>query len=161
MLFVRWLFRIAAALLLLSAGSVLYARSHDGPLGPLPGGPLRAGPLVTAPVADWSFAAATQEIALQLETEDRSRTTWIVVHEGRAYIPAAAMFPPGKKWHRDALADGRATLRVDGKRYPVTLTKVEDAALVSRVHDVAAAKYPTRPGGDVWLFAVASRNGSG
>jgi len=47
--------------------------------------------------------------------------------------------------------------RISGKRYPVTLAKVDDAAVVATVRDVAFKKYPARPGGEVWLFAVTSR----
>ena len=57
-----------------------------------------------------------------------------------------------------ALADGRATLRILGKRHPVTLTKVDDPAVTTAVRDVAVRKYPARPDGDVWLFAVTSRS---
>ena len=153
---VRWLVRLVLALAIGSAALAFAARFLDGPLGPLPGGPLRGGELVTAPVADWSFAADEQEVELQLDAQSTSRTTWMLVHEGRAYVPAAVGFPPGKSWHRAALADGRATLRIAGRRYPVTLTKVEDTALAAAVRAVAEAKYPTRPGGEVWLFAVAS-----
>jgi hypothetical protein len=134
-------------------------RTLDGPLGPLPGGPLRGGELVAEPVADWSFAAAVPEIELQLASQSTSRTTWVIVRDGRAYIPASVSIPPGKTWHLAALQDGRATLRIDGRRYPVTLAKVEDQRLVEAVSAVAAEKYPSRPGGDVWLFAVTSRDG--
>jgi hypothetical protein len=39
----------------------------------------------------------------------------------------------------------------------VTLTKVEDPTLLARVREVGLSKYPARPGGEVWLFAVRSR----
>ncbi len=157
MVVLRWVMRIVVGLVVLIALVFFGARFHDGPLGPIPGGSLEAGDAVAGPVTDWSFAADVQEIELQLVSQSRSRTTWIIVHEGKAYIPAATEFPPGKTWHRDALRDGRAILRVSGQRYPVTLTKVEDAALTAAVRTVALAKYPARPAGDVWLFAVAPR----
>lgn len=156
MIVVRWLFRLLVALVLGIAALAFVARFLDGPVGPLPGGALRGGALVSEPVGDWSFAASEEEVELQLDSQTTSRTTWIVVHEGRAYVPAATGFPPGKTWHRAALADGRATLRIAGKRYPVTLTRVEDAALLDAVRRTAEAKYPERPGGEVWLFAVKS-----
>lgn len=156
MLVLRWLIRITAALALLVGAVVLGARYADGPLGPLPGGPLTSGPYVTTPVADWGFAADVEEIELQLDAQTKSRTTWILVHDGKAYIPAAAGFPPGKTWHRAALEDGRAVLRIDGRRYPVRLTRVEDTAVQAAVRKVAEAKYPSRPAGEIWLFAVES-----
>jgi hypothetical protein len=156
MVVIRWLVRLVLLVVIAVAALALVARFLDGPVGPLPGGPLHAGELVAEPVADWSFAADEQEIELQLDAQSTSRTTWILVHEGRAYVPASTEFPPGKSWHRAALADGRAMLRIAGRRYPVTLTRVEDEALGAEVRRVAEAKYPSRPPGEAWLFAVAS-----
>lgn len=157
MVVLRWVIRGIAFVAVVIGLVFVGARLHDGPLGPIPGGSLASGELVTRPVDDWSFAADVQEIELQLASQSRSRTTWIVVHEGRAYVPASTQFPPGKTWHRSALEDGRATLRIAGKRYPVTLTKLDDAARVAAVRDVGLKKYPNRPEGDAWVFAVASR----
>jgi hypothetical protein len=157
MLLLRWLIRFTAAFALLAGAVVLSSRYADGPLGPLPGGKLASGPFVTQPVGDWAFATGVAEIEMQLDSQSTSRTTWILVHEGRAYIPAAAEFPPGKTWHRVALEDGRAVLRIDGKRYPVQLAKVDDAAVQAAVRKVAEAKYPSRPAGEIWLFSVTSR----
>jgi hypothetical protein len=157
----RWLFRLVLIVVLAVGAAMIAARVHDGPLGPLPGGKLVAGTLVTEPVADWSFAADVQEIELQLESQSTSRTTWILVQDGKAYVPASTKYPPGKTWHRVALTDGRAILRIDGKKYPVTLTKVEDPAVLDAVRAVAAKKYRPPPGGaaDVWLFSVTPRPG--
>ena len=158
----RWLLRLIVGLLALVALLFVGARFHDGPLGPIPGGPLAAGAEVSVPVADWSFAEDIAEIELQLLSETRSRTTWILVHEGQAYVPCSLGFPPGKSWHKQALVDGRATLRIEGRRYPVALTRLDDAAvqqLESVVRAEVARKYgqapPTEAG--VWLFRVASR----
>lgn len=152
----RWLVRLVIVLVLGVAALAIIARFLDGPVGPLPGGPLRAGVLVVEPVADWSFAADEQEVELQLDAQSTSRTTWILVKDGRAYVPAATEFPPGKTWHRAALEDGRATLRIAGKRYPVTLVRVEDEQLGAAVRAVAEAKYPERPEGEAWLFEAKS-----
>jgi hypothetical protein len=160
MSFVRWIVRIALVLVVLIGAVFVGARFHDGPLGPIPGGALVGGVLVTGPVTDWSFATGVQEIELQLASQDRSRTTWVLVSGGKAYIPASTEYPPGKTWHRVALDDGRAMLRIEGKRYPVELAKVEDESLLAAVRDAAASKYPRRPGGEAWLFAVASRGES-
>ena len=157
MVVLRWVMRIVAGLVGLIALVFFGARFHDGPLGPIPGGPLVGGDAIAGPVTDWGFAADVEEIELQLLSQSRSRTTWIIVKDGKAYIPAATEFPPGKVWHRDALRDGRAIIRISNHRYPVTLTKVDDAALTASVRDVAFKKYPARPTGDVWLFAVTAR----
>ena len=158
----RWLLRIVAAGVALLALLFLVARLHDGPLGPLPGGALEAGEEVTVPVTDWSFATDVGEIELQLTSQSRSRTTWILVHEGEAYVPCSLGFPPGKSWYRDALTDGRAMLRIDGKRYPVMLTKLDDAAadaIAPVIESEVERKYGRAPPSDagVWLFRVASR----
>jgi hypothetical protein len=163
---VRWLVRLVVALVVLVALAFAVARLHDGPLGPLPGGPLRAGDLVAEPVADWSFARDTAEIELQLASQDSSRTTWILVLDEQAYVPASLEFPPGKRWHREAARDGRATLRIDGRRYPVTLVKLDDAeveTLRPKLEAEVDRKYPQRPRGDggIWMFRVTSRRAAG
>ena len=158
--FARWLLRLVVLVVLIFGAAMLAARVHDGPLGPLPGGKLVAGDLVAAPVADWSFAADVQEIELQLESQSTSRTTWILVKDGKAYVPASTKFPPFKTWHHRAAEDGRATLRIAGKKYPVTLTKVDDPAVLDSLRPVVEAKYPNAPPGgreSVWVFAVTSR----
>jgi len=156
---VRWLFRLVLFVVLAGCALALAARVHDGPLGPFPGGKLVAGTRVTEPVTDWSFAADVKEIELQLASQSISRTTWVLVADGKAYVPASTKYPPGKTWHRKALEDGRATLRIAGKKYPVTLAKVEDPAVLDAVRAVAAKKYQPPPGGaeGVWLFSVTSR----
>jgi hypothetical protein len=156
---VRWLVRIVLGLAVLAALVYYGARLRDGPLGPIPGGPLRAGELVSEPVADWSFAQDVQEVELQLASQDLSRITWILVRDGQAYIPCSLGYPPGKTWYTLAEKDGRATLRIEGRRYPVTLTRVQDASLEQALRAEAQRKYPRLPPTDagVWLFRVASR----
>jgi hypothetical protein len=158
----RWLLRIVVGVIALAAILFFAARFHDGPLGPIPGGPLAAGVEVREPVSDWSFAKDVGEIELQLTSQDRSRTLWILVHEGQAYVPCSLDFPPGKTWYREAVKDGRAVLRIEGKRYPVTLTKLDDAAVQQMEATVRAEvtrKYDQAPpsDGSVWLFRVTSR----
>ena len=161
----RWLLRIVAVLVALVALVFFGARFHDGPLGPIPGGPLAGGELVAEPVADWSFAKETGEIQLQLDSQARSRTVWFFVLDGKAYVPCSLDFPPGKSWHHDAVKDGRATLRIDGKRYLVTLTKLEDS-VAQGMGEAARAelsrKYGELPSGEggAWLFEVTSRAAS-
>ena len=162
MILLRWLLRIVVGLVALVALLFFAARLHDGPLGPIPGGPLEGGEEVSAPVADWSFVKDVAEVELQLASQGSSRTTWILLFDGQAYVPASLSFPPGKSWHHDAAADGRAILRIGGRRYPVTLTKVDDAVvqqMAERVRAEVARKYADPPPGDggVWLFQVASR----
>jgi Uncharacterized protein conserved in bacteria (DUF2255) len=159
----RWLLGIVAAIVALIALVFFGARFHDGPLGPIPGGPLVSGEIVSAPVADWSSLKDTGEIELQLASQQRSRTVWFFVLGGKAYVPCSLGFPPGKRWYKEAAVDGRATLRIEGNRYPVTLTKLDDAA-VQEMQDAVRAeltrKYGNLPPSDagVWLFEVTSRS---
>lgn len=156
---VRWLVRILVALVVLVALLFFLARFHDGPLGPIPGGALASGELVSAPVDDWGFAKDEKEIELQLASESRSRTVWLLVNEGQAYVPCSLAFPPGKRWYKDADKDGRATLRIQGRRYPVTLARTDDPALGDALRAEVERKYGNPPptGGGVWIFRVSSR----
>jgi len=137
------------------------ARFHDGPLALIPGGPLVAGELVAGPVTDWSFAAAVPEIELQLAYQDSSRITWILVNEGVAFIPASLSYPPGKRWHKAADQNGAAIVRIQGKRYPVTLKRVQDPALEGNLKTTVVGKYQNVPSGEggVWFFKLEPRAG--
>jgi hypothetical protein len=155
----KWLVRIGiglGTLVALLALLVFGARFADGPLAILPGGPLASGEWVDDPDVDWSFAAEVEEI--ELESAGRSRTTWILVHEGEAYVPCSLSFPPGKSWHREALEDPAAVVRVDGRRYPRRLEKVENEALEAQLRDIVLAMYTPPPGdGGAWFFPLAPR----
>jgi hypothetical protein len=157
---VRWVATALGALALLLGAVALGARFADGPVMLFPGGALRSGEWVDAPVDDWTFASDVQEIELQLESESSSRTTWILVKEGQAYVPCSLGFPPGKRWHFAASEDGRAVLRIDGRRYPVTLTRAEtEPGLGEALLPEVTRKYGNVPPSDagVWIFRVASR----
>ena len=162
MTLLRWLVRIVTVVVALFALLYFGARFHDGPLGPIPGGPLSAGQAVTEPIPDWSFAKDTGEIELQLASQRQSRTVWFFVLDGKGYVPASLDYPPGKTWHHQAVANGTATLRIDGKLYPVTLTKLDDAIakqMGDRVRTELSRKYGELPQGErgAWLFQVDSR----
>jgi hypothetical protein len=142
------------------------ARCADGPVGVLAGGALRAGEWVAEPVADWGFAADVETIEFQLLEPARSRTVWIAVHGGRAYVPCGFLqVPLWKQWPHEALADGRAVLRIEGRRYPVQAVRVEEHEEYAAVARVAAAKYgfgaegtPSRD--QVWIFRMDPRAAS-
>jgi hypothetical protein len=157
----RWiglLLAVAIVGLLVWAG---LARLSDGPLGFFPGGPLEAGPLVPSEGVDWAFAARVNTIELQLLQPPRSRTVWVVHEEGALYIPCGLPnFRLWKRWPHEAMKDGRAVVRIEGKRYPVTIERVEDPSRVARVLERVSAKYGTDPGAQdrgVWVFRVAAR----
>ncbi len=134
--------------------TTLVARCSDGPIALFPGGALTSGEWVEGPVTDWSFASGVPEIELQLAAQETSRTTWILVHDGRAYVPCSLGFPPGKTWHEDARRDGRAVLRIEGRRYRATLVKVDDEATAAALERVVDAKYGGGPGEAGWFFRI-------
>ncbi len=77
------------------------ARASDGPSLVFSGGPLVAGELVTGPEPDWSFARDVRIIELQLLDPPRSRTLWIVEHEGKIYVNSNYMLGfIGRLWKR-------------------------------------------------------------
>lgn len=154
----RFLALGVAVLAVAIAGMAFAARFSDGPLAVFPGGAFRSGDWVAAPVTDWSFATDVDTLEMQLEGGDTSRTVWILVRDGVAYIPCSLEFPPGKTWHKKALEDGRAILRHEGRRYPVSLDKTEDEAVIAALAGVVESKYGAAPPGDgTWFFALSSR----
>jgi hypothetical protein len=160
---VKGLVTLLVVLVVAVAALFVGARFHDGPLGPIPGGSLRAGELVSQPPADWSFAKDVKEIEMQLAYENASRTTWVLVNEGVAYIPCSLAYPPGKNWYKKADQNGQAIVRIAGKRYPVTLTRVQDEAMRTTLGKVALAKYPEAAratGGGAWFFKLEARAGA-
>ena len=141
----------------------LAGRFTDGPLGFFSGGPFRSGELV-APVTDWEFATETDTIEMQLLEPPRSRTVWIVVEEGRAYVPCGVPnFRLWKQWPHEALADGRAEIRIEGTRYPVELVKTEGRELFDRLLEKVGTKYGGVPSDGevaedtVWFFRLDPR----
>ena len=154
---IRWIAIGLAVIAVAIACVALVARFSDGPLGPCQGGPLVEGRLIETPVRDWSFVEPVEEVELQLLNPARSRTTWIVFHDGTAYIPCGQPnFRLWKQWPHQALADGRAVVRVGGDRYRVDLTRVEDSDLQRALRRKFTAKYPpaSNYSGEVWHFAL-------
>lgn len=158
----RWIAVAGIALLALLFAVGVAARFSDGPIAIFPGGPLRAGEWVSEPVRNWSFAADVAEIELQLVEPPRSRTVWILVHEGRAYVPCGFLdVPLWKQWPHEALADGRAVARIEGRRYPLRAVRITEPELYARLGERAAEKYGA-PGGTpdpdaVWFFRLDPR----
>ena len=115
-------------------------------------------------VPDWSFATDVQNIEFQLLEPPRSRTVWIVVEDGKAYIPCGIPnFRLWKQWPHEALEDGRALLRIDGKLYPRQLVKVKDMSLIASLGEKVGHKYGLSPGDGepdpdaVWFFRLDPR----
>jgi hypothetical protein len=161
---------VIGALALLVVVVLIGARFADGPLAIVAGGPFKTGELVTGPEPDWSFAHDVREVEFQLVEPPRSRTTWILEHEGRIFIPCGYMTTSWgriwKKWPIEALKDGRAILRIDGKLYERTLVRIEDGPLLAPLTAELARKYVNGAtfgpeavtSGYLWIFELAPRS---
>jgi hypothetical protein len=182
MRFLRWV-GIALAVLILGVIAVaIVARSSDGPLDPYPlailqGGPLLSGELVTGPEPDWSFARDLMVMELQLANPARSRNTWLVVHEGKLYVPCGYMNSwwgrLWKQWPIDAMNDGRSVVRISGKRYERHAIRVTEPALFWSLTKEVMRKYrplkdedlpdelPPLESTGVWFFELAPRGSAG
>ncbi len=69
----------------------------------------------------------------------RPVTVWIVVDEGVPYVRSE--FGDAGQWYRNALADPRVDVVVDGRRVGVIATPVTDRPRQARVTDALRAKY--------------------
>ncbi len=161
---VRWLGIIVVTFIAVIAVLAIAARLSDGPIAILPGGPLELGELVAGPEPDWAFAREIDTVELQLVTPPRSRTTWILEQDGKIYIPCGYMNSTlgrlWKQWPIEAEADGRALLRIDGKRYERQLVRVTSPALFDALTKELRRKYRVGvtsrsvESGNLWLFEL-------
>lgn len=182
MRFLRWIGIGLAVLVLALVGVVIAARLSDGPFDPYPfavlqGGPLRAGELATGPGPDWSFARDIELMEFQLLDPARSRHTWLLVHEGKLYVPCGYMNSwwgrLWKQWPIDAMNDGRAVIRIAGKRYEREAIRVREPALFWSLAREAMRKYrpledqelpselPPIESTGIWFFELAPRGSAG
>jgi hypothetical protein len=166
---IKWLATAVGVLVLLVGVTIAVAGMGDGPIPFVPGGPLIAGELVTGDEPDWSFAQEIGEMEFQLENPPQSRIIWLLVHDKKLYIVSGYMNSTigklWKKWPAQAVLDGRAVVRIDGKRYERTATRIVDnptliaalAAEASRKYGVAMTANAADTG-DAWFFALTPRS---
>jgi len=166
----KWLAVAVGLVLLLLVAVVIGARFGDGPSAVLPGGTLRAGEMITSE-PDWTFARDIEEMELQLVEPPQSRTIWLQVHDKKLYVVSGYMNSTigklWKKWPMEAMEDGRAVIRIDGKRYERQLVRIlDDLPLLGSIAAEVKRKYgaPLRAemaaSGDAWFFAVQPRGQS-
>lgn len=175
---------LVAVVLVTGLGILITQRFSDGPIEFLQGGPFKTGEVVDGPVEDWSFGVG-KNTEFELVGFGTSRTAGYIMHDGIAYMTCDLGFMWNrfegrqrmilnliyvfKHWHEDAVQDGRARLRIDGKIYPANFVKVEDPELneilraeleeLARGY-VAPAQLgppPTDPPNDVWFFRMDPR----
>jgi len=161
---------LIALLLVAIVGLLVAARFSDGPLAIVAGGPFTSGTLASGPEPDWSFVHDVQEVQFQLLEPARSRTTWIVDHDGKAYIPSGYMTTwwgkLWKQWPHEAEKDPRILLRIGDSIYERKLVRVQDGPVVAPLLAELSRKYlggqPIPPeavsSGYLWLFELAPRN---
>lgn len=165
--FVRIFGAALAVIVIAIAGLAIAARSHDGPIAILAGGPFASGERVAGPEPDWSFVRDVQEVEFQLLEPPRSRTTWILYHDGKAYIPCGYMTTwwgkLWKRWPHEAARDPRILLRVGGKLYERRLVRVESGPAVAPLLAELGRKYgggreiplDAVTSGYLWLYELA------
>lgn len=161
---VRWLAIALGLAALLLVATALVARRADGPVAIFPGGPLESGELVRGPEPDWSFARDIPEMELQLVDPPRSRTVWLLVHDGRLYVLSGYMKTAlgrwWKQWPAEAERDGRAVVRIEGRRYERRAVRVHDPAVFEALAAEAHRKYGVDltpeaiAAGEAWVFEL-------
>ena len=161
---------LLGSLVLLIVLALIGARFADGPVAIIAGGPFTSGELVTGPEPDGSFVRDIQEVEFQLVDPPRSRTTWILEHEGRIFIPRGYMTTSWgriwKQWPIEALEDGRAILRIRDKLYERGLVRIEEGPLLAPLTAELSWKYArvadigpeAVTSGYLWLFELAPRS---
>jgi hypothetical protein len=168
----KWFFGIVGGVILLVVvlilGTWVVARFSDGPIAIFPGGPLVAGELYTGPEPDWTFARDLAEMEFALVDPPQSRTIWLEVVDGKLYVVSGYMNSTigklWKQWPAQAEKDGRAVVRIDGKRYERQLRRLQgDTTLLNAIGAEVERKYgaPLRAeaaaSGDVWFYALEPR----
>lgn len=165
---IKWLAIAIGTLVLVAGVGIAMARMGDGPIAIIPGGPLVGGELVTGDEPDWTFARDIGEMEFQLENPPQSRVIWLLVHDKRLFIVSGYMNTAfgklWKKWPAQAVLDGRAVIRIDGKRYERMATRIlDDPTLVAALAAEASRKYgvamtaDAADTGDAWFFSLTPR----
>lgn len=164
----RVLSRVLLAAVALGAAVLIGARYADGPLAIVAGGPFTTGEPYRGPEPDWSFVREVPTIEFQSLAPPRSRTTWILTHGGRAFIPCGYMNSAWgrvwKKWPLEAERDGRVIARIAGKLYERSLVRIREGDVLEPVLAELSRKYVGEPipreavtSGALWIFELAPR----
>ncbi len=160
-------------LVLFVLGTFVAARFHDGPMDGgfaiVSGGPFSSGEMHHGPEPDWSFLNDYFSVEFQLLEPDRSRTTYVMEHDNRIFIPSGYMNSLlgkiWKHWPMEAEKDGRAILRVDGKLYERQLVRITDGEILDGVLAELGRKYgggepaprSMVTSNDLWIFELTPR----
>ena len=150
------------------ATAAVKQRFADGPNRVFSGGPLTSGDLHTGPESDWSFVSEIPTIEMQLLDPPRSRRIWTAEYNGKLYVWSGYMGTAvgrlWKRWPVQAERDGRAVIRIDGKRYERQLVRIESGEILEGISAAIRDKYPSQTtraaveAGDAWVFEAAPPN---
>ena len=163
---------VVLCLLLIPVAAVSTAavkqRFADGPHRVFSGGPLESGELHTGSEPDWSFVSEIPTIEMQLLDPPRSRRIWTAEFNGKLYVWSGYMGTVvgrlWKRWPVQAERDGRAVIRIDGKRYERQLVRIESGEVLDGISAAIRSKYPSQTtraaveAGDAWVFEAAPRD---
>jgi hypothetical protein len=163
---------VVVCLLLIPVTAVATAavkqRFADGPNRVFSGGPLETGALHAGPEPDWSFVSDIPTIEMQLLDPPRSRRIWTAEYNGKLYVWSGYMGTAvgrlWKRWPVQAERDGRAVIRIDGKRYERQLVRIESGEVLDGISAAIRDKYPSQTtraaveAGDAWVFEAAPPN---
>jgi hypothetical protein len=162
---------VLLVLLLVAIGGLLVgARFADGPIAIVAGGPFTSGERVGGPEPDWSFVRDVQEVEFQLLEPARSRTTWILYQDGKAYIPSGYMTTwwgkLWKQWPHEAEKDPRILLRIGDQIYERKLVRIQEGPVVAALLAELSRKYAggrdipmeAVTSGYLWLYELAPRS---
>ncbi|MYH14100.1 MAG: hypothetical protein F4149_02855 [Gammaproteobacteria bacterium] len=168
-LFAKIVLGTVLAIATVVAAVLIGTRFADGPLEMIAGGPFTSGELQSKPPADWSFMRDAETIEFQSLEPPRSRTVWVLAHEGRMFIPCGYMNSTWgriwKKWPVEAERDGRIITRIDGKLYNQNLVRIQEGPILEPLLAEMSRKYaggqpiPVEvvTSGAFWFFEVTPR----
>ena len=141
--------------------------SADGPNRVFSGGPLTSGQMYVGDEPDWRFLSDVPTLELQLLTPPESRRIWVAEVRGKMYVWSGYMNSffgkIWKTWPGQAVADGRAIVRIEGVRYERQLKRIQTGEVLDEIAAVISAKYPSQAtravieSGDLWIFEAAPR----
>ncbi len=149
------------------ATAAVKQRVEDGPNRVFSGGALVSVEIYKGPEPDWTFVNDIDTLELQLLDPVLSRRIWTASVDGKIYVWSGYMNSLvgrlWKSWPSQAERDGRAILRIDGRRYERELKRISTGDVLDTLTEVINNKYPSRTSrkavesGDVWVFEAGPR----
>jgi len=119
------------------------------------------------PEPDWRFTDEIETIELQLINPSTSRRIWVVHYNDNIYAESGKLNSfLGQIWYSwplHAVEDGRGIVRIDSKRYPRQLVRIQSGQILDGITEAFRKKYEdsiTRKDveeGAVWVFELAPR----